>query len=407
MQTAVFVAPFFAETTLRFVRAVAERPDVRVAVVSQDPVDRLPDDIRHRLAAFARVRDGIDAGHVLGGIERVAPALGGKPDRLLGTLEELQVPLAEIRDHLDLTGLRTEAAKSFRDKARMKDVLRAAGLPCARHALVHSADEARKASATIGYPMIVKPPAGSGARSTFRLENDAELEQCLTTMPPAPERPTLMEEFVVGEEHSFDSVLVGGQMVWWNVNHYEPSPLEVLEEPWIQWCVLSPREVDHPRYADIRDVGAQALTALGLDTGLSHMEWFRRPDGSLAISEVGARPPGAQFTTLISYGQDIDLYRAWAKLMITDRFEAGPRPYAAGAAYLRGQGRGRVREIEGLEEAGRELGDLVVESRLPKIHQAPSGTYEGDGYVILRHPDTEVVRDGLRKLVQRVRVRLG
>ena len=38
---------------------------------------------------------------------------------------------------------------------------------------------------------------------------------------------------------------------------------------------------------------ARAVKALGLETGFTHMEWFRRDDGSLAIGEIAARPPGA------------------------------------------------------------------------------------------------------------------
>jgi hypothetical protein len=37
-----------------------------------------------------------------------------------------------------------------------------------------------------------------------------------------------------------------------------PSPLEVMENPWIQWCVLLPRHIDSPEYASIRDVGFRA-----------------------------------------------------------------------------------------------------------------------------------------------------
>lgn len=401
-----FVAPFFRETTLRFIRAAAALPGVRVSLVSQDPADRLPDDLRRGLARHERVDDGIDAQTLLDGMRRLMQH-EGQPQRLLGTLEELQVPLGEIRDHLGIEGMGAEAAKNFRDKSRMKSVLRDAGLPCAKHRLVTTSEDAVAVARDIGYPIIVKPPQGSGARSTFRVNAEEQLTAAMCAMPPSPDRPTLLEEFVVGEEQSFDSICIDGRMVWWNVNHYEPGPLEVIEQPWIQWCVLSPREVDHPRYADIRDVAARALSVLGMQTGLSHMEWFRRPDGSIAISEVGARPPGAQFTTLISYGADFDMYEAWARLMVFGSFEAKPRPYAAGAAYLRGQGKGRVRDIEGLAEAQRELGPLVVEARLPKVDQTPSGTYEGDGYVILRSPDTETVRSGLRSLVRTVRVKLG
>ena len=40
MVNAVFVAPFFAETTLRFVDAAADLPDVRLGLISQDDEQR-------------------------------------------------------------------------------------------------------------------------------------------------------------------------------------------------------------------------------------------------------------------------------------------------------------------------------------------------------------------------------
>jgi len=195
--------------------------------------------------------------------------------------------------------------------------------------------------------------------------------------------------------------------VWHSITHYLPAPLEVVENPWIQWCVLLPRELEDPAFDDIRQVAAAALTALGMDTGISHLEWFRRPDGSLAISEVGARPGGAQISKLISYAHDIDFYRAWAGVVIDGRFDPPQQHYAAGAAYLRGQGQGRVAAIRGLEQAQEEIGHLVVESNLPRLGQAPTGSYEGEGYVIVRHAQTEVVEHALRRIVSLVRVELG
>jgi hypothetical protein len=143
-----------------------------------------------------------------------------------------------------------------------------------------------------------------------------------------------------------------------------------------------------------------------MQTGLSHMEWFRREDGSIAVSEIAARPPGAQFTTLMSYAHDMDFYAAWAELMVFARFEPPARAYSAGIAYLRGQGRGRVVRIRGLEDAQRRFGELVVEVRLPKQGQLPASSYEGEGYVVLRHRDTQRVADALKRIVETVRVEL-
>ena len=92
--------------------------------------------------------------------------------------------------------------------------------------------------------------------------------------------------------------------------------------------------------------------------------------------------------------------------MILDRFDPPERKYAAGTAYLRGQGRGRVRAVHGVEELQRQIGHLVVEARLPEPGQPASSGYEGEGYVIVRHPETDVVRDALRRIVDGIRVEL-
>lgn len=406
MHDVTFVAPFFAETTLRFVAALARLEGVRLSLVSQDPSDRVPPELRSRLADFVQVRDALDRGILIRAVDELRRR-GQKVELVLGTFEELQVPLGEVRDHFGLPGMGASVAENFRDKSRMKDLLRAHGLPCARHALARSPEEARAFVAEVGLPVIVKPPAGSGSRGTFRISSEEELASVLRQLPPSAGRPTLVEEFIVGEEHSFDSIALNGEVVWHSINHYFPSALDVLREPWIQWCVLLPREVDDARYSGICAVAGHALKALGMRTGLSHMEWFLRPDGSVAISEVGARPPGARFVNLISWAHDFDLFKAWAETVVFGRFTPRPRPYAAGAAFLRGQGEGRVRAVRGFEEIAHELSPLVVESRMPQEGQAATGTYEGEGYIIVRHPDTEVVKDALWKIVTRVRVELG
>jgi biotin carboxylase len=406
MTSAVFVAPFFADATVRFIAAAASLEGVRLGLVSQDPLERLPPRVAARLAAHRRVADGLDPAQIATAVREIAATIG--PCRcLLGALEQLQVPLAEVRAALAIEGMDVETAHNFRDKERMKALFDRAGVGCARHGLAASLEEARAFAARVGFPLVVKPPAGAGARDTFRVDDPDQLAAGVARLRPTPDQPLLLEEFIVGHEHSFDTVSIRGTHVWHSLTHYRPGPLEVMRHPWIQWTVLLPREVDHPRYDEIRGVAGRALDSLGMGTGLTHMEWFRRTDGSLAISEVAARPPGAQFTTLMSWAHDLDFYRAWARLMIEERFDPPARRYAAGIAYLRGQGSGNVRAVHGLEQAQRELGSLVVETRLPRIGQPAASSYEGEGYVVLRDPATARVSAGLERLVQLVRVERG
>ena len=406
MTFAIFVAPMLSPSASRMVEATASLRGVRLAVISQDPAEGAPESVRASMAAHWRIDDVTDPSLLHAAVRTLATVLG-KPDRLFGAYEQLQVPLAQVREAMGIEGMGVETALNFRDKARMKDALRAAGLPVARHALVEHAADAWLFAREAGLPLVLKPPAGAGSLSTYRANTVDELRRALEELSPSPARPVLVEEFLTGTEHSLETVSVGGQAVWHSLTRYYPAPLEVVEHSWIQWAVVLPRESLGPEFADMRETGARALQALGLDTGLTHMEWFRRPDGSVAISEVAARPPGAQITTMISRANDVDFVQAWARLMIAGTFDPPVQKYAVGAAFLRGQGRGAVRAVQGLREMQAEVGHLIVDARLPHVGQVPTGSYEGEGFVIVRHPETAVVEQAVQRIVSLVRVELA
>jgi hypothetical protein len=406
MPVVIFAAPYFTETAKRFIEAVVNLPEIWVGLISQEPWEHLPEPLRARIAAHWRVENALDTTQLTYAAQNLSHQLG-PIHRFLGILEQIQIPLAEARAALGVKGMSVEAAWNFRDKARMKTLLGAAGLPCARHQLVTSETAAWRFAEEVGYPLVVKPPAGAAAQATFRVDHPDALREALRVSEPSTQQEVLLEEFITGNEHSFDTFSHDGRPVFHSLTHYFPTPLEVMENPWIQWCVLLPREIDEPQYDDIRAAAFRTLEVLGMETGMSHLEWFRRRDGSLAISEVGGRPPGAQITTLISRAHDFDSVYAWARLMVYGQFDAPERRYAAGAAFLRGQGRGRVRAIHGLDQIQREFGALVTDAKLPQIGQEPAVSYEGEGYVILRHPETAVVQQALRRLITLVRVELG
>jgi hypothetical protein len=407
MSFAVFATLFFDDKTLRFLDAILAQPGVSLAVVSQASELEMPASIRERLVDHVRVEDLLRGDDLHAAVAWLGRRRG-PIHRLFAIHELIQTHAAEVRSQLGIEGMRPGATLRFRDKSLMKAAFREAGVPCARHRQVSSVAEAVTFAEEVGFPLIVKPPSGAGAEDTHRAEDMEGLRSALVRSALGEYNPVLLEEFITGQEHSFETITVGGRPVWHSLTRYSPNPLEVVRTPWIQWCVVLPREVDDPMYDGIREQGTRALSVLGMDTGLSHMEWFRRRDGSVAISEVGARPPGAQFCTLISRAHDFDLYGAWARLMMTGEWENPERKYAAGAAYLRGQGQGDVvRAIHGLDRAEREIGHLVTDVKLPEIGQGHSPRYEGDGYVILRHPETRVVEDALKHLVSIVRVELG
>jgi biotin carboxylase len=301
-----------------------------------------------------------------------------------------------------------DTAERFRDKALMKDMLRARGLPCARHKLLQSPADAEAFVTEVGFPVVLKPPAGMASKGTWRITNASDLAKAMHATKPSVEHPYLAEEFLRGREYSFDSVTIDGEVRFHSISEYYPGPLEVMENDWIQWVCLLPRDISGSEFDGARELGIAAVKALGLETGVTHMEWFRRTDGSLAIGEIAARPPGANIVRMIGLAHDADLYRAWARAVVDNGFD-GPweRKWAVGCAFLRGAGRGRIREVDGVGDTQRLVGSLIVEARLPSIGAPKSDSYEGDGYAIVRHPDTEVARQALKTIIERVQIRYG
>ena len=297
----------------------------------------------------------------------------GRVERLVGALEQLQVPLAQVREALGIEGM-DERDRAQRPR-QVADEDGAARTPaCPAPGTSWSGIRARRLAFAdaVGFPLVAKPPAGAGAQATYRLDDAGDAARLAAARcRRARTSPALLEEFLVGEEHTFDSVTVGGETVWASISDYQPPPLEVLRNPWMQWTVLLPRDIDGPEYDGIQRVGPAALRALGVTDAFTHMEWFRRPDGSVAVSEVAARPPGRP--------AELDA-RLRARLRLLQRLgRAGdprdastrpPRLYATGTAYLRGQGRGRVRTVHGVEAMQRQIGHLVVEAKLPAARPA-------------------------------------
>lgn len=405
MIVAVFVAPYLLEATARFALAAARVPGVRMGLITTEPAENLSPNLRDALAGHWQVSDALDPQQIADAVRGLSARIG-PVERLIGALEQLQVPLAEVRAALGLPGMDTDTAMNVRDKSRMKSVLGSAGIPCARHQLVTRTEEATSFLSEVGLPLVAKPPAGAGAQATYRLDTVADFRSWLHAAQADPAEVWLLEEFLTGREHSFDSVTLGGNTLWSSISDYQPPPLEVLRTPWVQWIVLLPRDVSGAEYDPIKQVGPAALRALGVRNEFTHMEWFERPDGSVAVSEVGARPPGAQIASMIGFSHNIDFYAMWAELVLLGTFNPADRVYATGTAYLRGQGRGRVRRVHGVDALQRELGHLVVDARLPKPGQPASSSYEGEGFVTVRHEDTAVVRAALDRIVSGLRIEL-
>ena len=382
----VFFAPTFPPEMIEYTRGLAE-VGAEVYGVADTPREALPPELKRYLSAYLQVPRIMDEDDV---IARVTDWLRGKTvDRVLANWEPLTILAARVREKFGMPGMSVDDVRGFRDKQIMKERVKAAGLRVPKSKRVRTEREIRAAVEEIGFPVVLKPIAGAGSADTYKVSSAKELDEVIAAMKHVQEASC--EEYVEGEEFTFDTVSIGGVPAYENVAQYLPKPIEARNVEWISPVIITVRDTKQAKLQGGITLGRNVLKALRMGDGFTHMEWFLTPKGEAVFGEIGCRPPGAHLVDQMNFTGDIDLFREWARVAVHRTFEASTeRKYNCGIVFKRALGRGRVTRIEGLGNWMREVGPWFVEDKLfrpgtPRRNW--KNTLLSDGHVIVRHPD--------------------
>jgi len=386
------LSPGFPYEMPFFARGLAE-VGASVIGIGEQPEDSLPPTARQALSRYLQVDSLWDEDGVVKDLRRLAAE--GSVDRVECLWEPGVVLAARIREALDLPGMRVEQATAFRDKEVMKAVLDRAGIRTPRHRRASTERECRLAAEEIGYPLIVKPIAGAGSADTHRIDGPADLERTLPAVRHVAE--VSVEEFIEGEEFTFDTICTGGQIAYYNVSWYRPCPLVGRRMEWVSPQTVSLRKPEIPPMLPGIEMGRAVLKALDFDSGFTHMEWFRTAAGEVVFGEIGARPPGALSVPIMNLSADVDTYVGWAEAVCHGRFgQPIERRYNAAVIFKRAQGQGRITRVEGLERLVARYRPHIVEVELLPVGSPRRNwkqTLLSDGHIIVRHPDLEATME--------------
>jgi len=401
-----FLSPHFPAEMPEFTRGLAE-VGAQVVGVGDVPLAGIPESVRRHIAHYVQVPRLLDAQSTL---QVAAPALARLGVERVECLWEVGVEIAaSLRQALALPGQNPADALAFRDKSVMKARLAAAGLRVPRNARVRDLAQAQAAAEAIGYPLIVKPIDGAGSASTYRVDNASELERAIRMCGHLSE--VGVEEFISGEEFTYDTVCLNGVPAFDSIAQYHPKPLEARSQEWISPGQIVLRDPHSAGLDDAVRFGRAVLTAMGMGTGFTHMEWYRTAAGEIVFGEIAARAPGGRLVDQMNYANDFDVYREWARAVCWGTFEAvAHRRYHVACVFKRAHGQGRIRRVEGLERVRSKMGAwLVAEDLLPlgSPRRDWKQTLLSDGCLLARHPDYDTCRRMMEMLVQDVQVYAG
>jgi len=384
----IFLEPAFPANQREFVRGL-HYAGATISAIGTAPLGALDGELRSWLHSYERVQNSADVGQLTGAVKRIQTR-GPWVHKLECTVEALMIPAAQVRANTMIPGLSIAQTELVRDKVKMKAHMLANGIRCAQSAQVGSLEDAAAFVKQYGYPVIIKPIASAGAAGTWRADDGPSLADALRESGASPQTPVAMEEFIEGHEGFWDTLTVGGNVVFEQISHYFPNVLTAMRHREISPYLLVTNRVDSDSYNELKLMGRQVIRALGLETSPTHMEWFYGPKG-LFFSEIGARPPGVSVWDLYCAANEMDLYYHWAHAVVHGM--ADPRPsrrYTAGMIALRPNRDGRIAGYSGVDAVQQRYGDHILRTHLPPrghATQAIEAGYMANAWIWVRHPD--------------------
>ncbi|MFI2711812.1 ATP-grasp domain-containing protein [Micromonospora sp. NPDC018662] len=384
---------------------LVEEPDV----IRRRDLARFADELPliGRLVA-AEYQTGLDVDALLAR----EPGLAGARLVLPG-LEYAVAATARLADRLGLPGAGATAADIFSDKHRMRLLADEVGLANPAYELVDDPGRAAAFAHAHGGRCVLKPTRRSGSLGVQLITDPAEVPArwAASATPPEPAEATaglptgvLVEELLVGSEHSVELLVAGGEVIFANVTDKRVAGgRHPVETGHTVPSALPPAEHDALRSAAVRLAGAA-----GFGSGMLHSEWIL-VDGVPTLVECAARMPGDMITALISIAYERDVIEAYLRVLRGERPTLPRRPTGAAAIEFLTAPPGRVTAVDGRRAALRVPGvlDVQVETKVGQTVPELLSSAHRSGHLMAWGATPDEAAVAARRAAAEIRITVG
>jgi biotin carboxylase len=333
-------------------------------------------------------------------------------DAVVPVDDQTTVVGAAIAEALGLRASPVGAVAATRNKLRMREALRRAGIPSPPYACFTLTDDPGAAARTVAYPCVLKPTILSMSRGVIRADGPEEFVAAFHRIAGILRTPEvagqgagaeeiLVEGFVPGREVAVEGLLVDGHL---HVLALFDKP-DPLDGPFFEETLyVTPSRLPEATQQAIAGATRRAAHALGLTEGPVHAE-LRVNEAGPWIIELAARSIGGICSRTLRFGtgltlEDIILRHA-LRLDIAslerERQPAGvlmlPIPRAGILRETRGEAAARA--VAGIEEV------TISAHRGQELVPLPEGT-RYLGFVFARAGTPEQVEVALREAHRRL-----
>jgi biotin carboxylase len=316
--------------------------------------------------------------------------------------------VAWVAEKLGLPGIPYEAALNASDKDRMRRRFTEAGVPSPEYIIMISPPPSADAGFVLPfpYPVVVKPVDKMGGLGCRRVDSPAELAAAVPeALAFSRSGRGIVEEFMEGPEFSVDAIVQEGELTVCGF-----ADRHIFFPPYfIEMGHTMPSSLGAEQTRALLEVFAAGVRALGITGGAAKGDLKYGPRGPM-IGEIAARLSGGYMSGwTYPYASGVEPARA-AILAALGKKAEGLSPSrkwtSAERAFISIPG--KVRSIEGLEEAGAQayVKDLFLRAAPGSPVRFPENNVAKAGNVISAAPDRETAVQAAESAARAVWIRL-
>jgi hypothetical protein len=307
----IHFSPAFPPNYYQFSLAL-KKAGARVLGIGDTPWDELNPLLRENLDEYYRVDNLHYNDQLIAAVQHFTNKYGAI-DGIDSHNEYWLESEAMLRERFNIEGLKPYQLHAATRKSAMKKIFREAGLKVAPGILIVDYEQAAVFAKEHGYPVIAKPDRGVGASGTFKINNESELQDFFNRKPAVD---YFLETFINGDVISFDGLAgKSGEPLFYTAMENERGVMDVVNDD-THIYFFTYREIP----ADLEEAGRKVLKAYNVRSRFFHFEFFREHQtGDIVALEVNMRPPGGFTTDMYNYSGNVDVYQAWAEMVVQNK----------------------------------------------------------------------------------------
>lgn len=310
-----------------------------------------------------------------------------KIDAVLAVSEASVVLGARIRERLGFKRALPQTVECFHNKLAMKQKVLEADIPITDFVEINEKTNAKELVQQLGLPIVFKRKDLSGGKD---LQILSEIEKFSLDK----KQTWLAERFIAGSEMSVESFVQDGKILFQHTTEYLGH----------YHHLIAPAAKDPKLTEEVIALNNKVLSVLGVDTGMTHAEFYLTEQGPL-FGEVAIRPPGGFIMLLIELEFGFKPWEMLIQLELGEKVNVPQKRKFYAGVHLIHPPAGTIKTLEGVNELSSLPGveDVQVKLKVGEKLKKRETAGENKGRVLVKGKNRdEIIQvfENIRKILR-------